>query len=75
MEKRALEPSTVCRRSVRRKHDLDRQREQRPQSLDDLLAGDQPLVQREPAPKPPGESPATSARHCRESAQQLAHAR
>jgi hypothetical protein len=47
MEKRALEPSTVCRCSVRRKHDLDRQREQRPQSLDDLLAGDQPLVQRE----------------------------
>jgi hypothetical protein len=35
---RALERSTVCRCSVRREHDLDRQREQRPQSLDDLLA-------------------------------------
>jgi len=34
----ALERSTVCRCSVRRKHDLDRQREQRPQSCDDLLA-------------------------------------
>jgi hypothetical protein len=42
MEKRALERSTVCRCSVRREHDLDRQREQRPQSLDDLLAGDAP---------------------------------
>jgi hypothetical protein len=40
----ALEPSTVCRCSVRREYDLDRQREQRPQSFDDLLAGHAPLA-------------------------------
>jgi hypothetical protein len=34
----ALERRTVCRCSVRREHDLDRQREQRPQSLDNLVA-------------------------------------
>jgi hypothetical protein len=41
---RALKPSTVCRCFVRREHDLDRQREQRPQSFDDLLAGHAPLA-------------------------------
>jgi hypothetical protein len=35
---RALERSTVCRCSVSREHDLDWQREQRAQPLDDLLA-------------------------------------
>ena len=46
-----LESSAVCRCSVRREHDLDRQREQRPQSFDDLLArhtGTEPAVDPEP---------------------------
>jgi len=50
-EKRALEPSTVCRCSVRQEHDLDRQREQPPQSFDDLLAGHTPLAR--PRSTPP----------------------
>jgi hypothetical protein len=35
---RALERSTVCRRSVRREHDLDRPFEEWPQPLRDLFA-------------------------------------
>jgi hypothetical protein len=50
---RALERCSVCRRAVGREHHFDRQREQGPQSLEDLLASDaaaQPLVERESRP-------------------------
>ena len=49
----ALERGTVCRCSVRREHEPDRQLEQRPESVDDLLAGNapaQPLIQRDVYP-------------------------
>ena len=48
--KQLLDCQTNLACSVRREHDVDRQREQRPESFDDLVAGDgpaQPLVQRE----------------------------
>jgi len=62
----AREPSTVCRRSVRREHELDRQPEERTQAGGDRLVGDtfpQPLTGiSNPRPKSASVSPTMTAR-------------